>query len=1608
MAQLLNTLFSFLAPLWEMSLTAAFVAVVVILLRLVLKNRAPRQVICLLWLLVFARLLLPVSLESPVSLVPSALTEQTPVIETTPEISPSPVVTSPVTADPPVTVTQPAGTLPPPVLNDNPAPAVSAPVVQAPTVEEPAADTPFPWQAVIAGVWAAGFLAMLAYGILSSLLVQRSVRFAIRAQDGAWEEPSIRSPFILGLFRPKIYLPCGLTGEVRHFILCHERAHIRRRDYLVKPVCWLALALHWFNPAAWAAFLLMSRDIEVACDQSVLRQLGAEVKADYSATLLALATNGRFPAPTPLAFGEGDAKTRIKGVLNFKKPALWATIAAVVIAIVAAVCLLTDPVTSPGGEAYTTDDLYPGLYFETVQDEDTGCTRELAYRLVDGEYVLVAGYEPHIANNFDLIIHPDGEEEAVWASPKATRAIYEQYLVDACLEMNPNWVADCLTVLCSVANKKETLTVGVYYTDGGNLILRRAGQVQVVPLYAACSGSPLRHAAFDDLDGDGTDELVLLWDDVAQGESYTGDDLMICKWKDNRWTAYTPTLPVEGWAVQLVYEKMGADGVNIYYGDKLLGTIDSPDTYDDYVKIYPGALTITHGDITLTEGSSPVARFTVCLNGNAEPLFYLDVSLSCLPLSTLEVGSTPFVVTGMEVAEATIKNTEPAPADPYGTPTTPVVLQNSDGISVDLDGDGIKEILTTQSSTNSAGAAEYELLTVTGSAGASIYDSYDLPITFDRSGFTLTPHPEEGTVEVAMDGISGRIPVGTEAFQYASELVLYNRIRYDNFIWADGTLYLRSTAYIAYHDSDAPTGYITVGDLDLLYRVDCQSGDGAFTPTLVSIYPGCSDLTYWAADFVKMSNASYAECGMTLLALLPEEGLYLYEYKNSPDTKNYLRRGGYIAELDTYMDGWSFEFFPGDYNGDGRTETVLLYHKGYGTGCNMYGLMACWVDENGLQTVYHTPSDLFSPFNENNRFTYHSEDNTLTLAYAGQSLRVQLVDSYADLNWDILGDRAVVCSDQVGYTSNGNGTFTLFLAVGVTDGGPVIHYTPIQLAAAVTFDGRQFTTGSATLTADNSVILVEPEPADIPVLSAPLAAVLQNTATFLNGNTGNAIYLSEIARAIAPYETFDIVPDQYALVDLDGDGTQEMLLDLPIGDVSFYGYLILRQEGATVYGYTMAQRQFSDVKTNGVFWVSGGASDVGICKISFDKGTYTVDKFTYSETTTYPEVRYVVNHAEATEVEFEAALEEWHRMTPVTWVSLSDNLLPSGDPVSYFQGLLSPAADNCYAGALTSVFSTPAEMDLSQAFYNTGESTRLADLTAGEQAFLTEHRFTRTVPIQKRPAETLDAALREYFDITLDQISSDNWSDLWVYYPETDCYYSNHGDVNFLWPLTVTKVTTIQPAGLIEVYYEIDEMMAFDGRATHMVLTLRKAPTGDYIVVSNLPQEATPTPEPTPVPTPTADMFGLDQFHSALFDGARTLYFETHTSEQESLRAVLPTLQVLDRYEKDGQLHVICAAIYHSWYYDPVTNQLENTPGSEILPIRVILTPNSDGSYAYAGGVYPGVGDGYSAGVNRIFEDRPDTYAKFKEGTLTALSDYPTWQKMIQGYTKATGLTLKG
>ena len=311
----------FLHTLLTMSLTAAIAAGVVMLLRLLLK-RVPRWITCLLWAVVLLRMLCPVGFSLPVSLMPETVSSGAYVERVLPQAE-TPASTPQAAT---TTTTAPAATTQTPVTRET--------VAVTPT--GPDRDT------VLTILWAAGGIVCLAWGAVSYLRLRLRIADAILIEKNVYETDQIDSPFVCGFFRPRIYLPVGLAEPDRRYVLLHEQAHIRRRDYLTKPLAYLALCFHWFNPVLWLSYHLFGRDIETATDQAVIRSFGRTDTAGYAAALLHLGHKPSFPQAVPLAFGEENPKHRIRSVLSYKKPAFWVILVAVVACVVLGVLLLSN------------------------------------------------------------------------------------------------------------------------------------------------------------------------------------------------------------------------------------------------------------------------------------------------------------------------------------------------------------------------------------------------------------------------------------------------------------------------------------------------------------------------------------------------------------------------------------------------------------------------------------------------------------------------------------------------------------------------------------------------------------------------------------------------------------------------------------------------------------------------------------------------------------------------------------------------------------------------------------------------------------------------------------------------------------------------------------------------------------------------------------------------------------------------------------------------------------------------------------------------------------------------------------------------------------------
>ena len=316
----MKEIMNFFPELLRINMVASIVILVILVARLILK-RAPKVFSYALWTIVLIRLLIPVSLSSQLSVVPDISSANSAVINAAlPELE--------------------FETLRDREQNyyeDQKDPSGEAPKIYISHSMEPIA--------YLSIVWLAGMACMVVYSSFSYWKIKKKIRISFPVQDNILIADAIKSPFVIGFIRPKIYLPCNLGEKEQSYIILHEKHHIRRGDHIIKALAFLALTIHWFNPLVWIAFVLACRDMEMSCDEAVIRKVGSHVRSDYSASLLTLATGRRIIAGTPLAFGEGDTKGRIHNLAKWKKPARWIVILSVVLCLILTVCLLTNPNT---------------------------------------------------------------------------------------------------------------------------------------------------------------------------------------------------------------------------------------------------------------------------------------------------------------------------------------------------------------------------------------------------------------------------------------------------------------------------------------------------------------------------------------------------------------------------------------------------------------------------------------------------------------------------------------------------------------------------------------------------------------------------------------------------------------------------------------------------------------------------------------------------------------------------------------------------------------------------------------------------------------------------------------------------------------------------------------------------------------------------------------------------------------------------------------------------------------------------------------------------------------------------------------------------------------
>lgn len=341
---------AFFLEIVNMSITAGWLIGAIILLRFVMR-KTPKWIGCALWALVGIRLVCPISFESVFSLIPSAQT-------VSPEIlyASEPTINSGV-----------------PVINH-----VINPVITQSFAPNPATSAnPLQIWSFIAGyIWILGMVGMLLYALVSYFRLRRRVRTSLQIQNNVWICDEIHTPFLLGLIKPRIYLPSAMPAEQQTFVIAHEQAHIRRWDHWWKPLGFAVLTLHWFNPLVWLSYILLCRDIELACDEKVIKNFALEDKKAYSKTLLQCSVSRKWIAACPLAFGEVGVKERVKSVLSYKKPAFWIVLIALIVSVALVVCFLTNPIDAEKSEqqgassAQTNQDSVTLTFLQLLGEDD--------------------------------------------------------------------------------------------------------------------------------------------------------------------------------------------------------------------------------------------------------------------------------------------------------------------------------------------------------------------------------------------------------------------------------------------------------------------------------------------------------------------------------------------------------------------------------------------------------------------------------------------------------------------------------------------------------------------------------------------------------------------------------------------------------------------------------------------------------------------------------------------------------------------------------------------------------------------------------------------------------------------------------------------------------------------------------------------------------------------------------------------------------------------------------------------------------------------------------------------------------------------------------------
>ena len=495
--------------LLNLSISASWLVLAVLVLRLVSK-RSPKWMNVLLWGMVALRLMLPFSIESALSLIPSAETLSPEVVR----FDPAPTITSGVE-----------------FIDNAVNPSLSESFAAAPLAS---VNPLYVWTYLAGWVWLIGLGAMLLYALVSYLRLRRRVSVSLCVRENIYLCDAISSPFILGVVKPRIYLPSGLDEVQRQNVLSHERAHLARRDHWWKPLGFALLAVYWFNPVLWLAYALLCRDIELACDERVIRTMDESAVKTYSTVLLACSMPRKAVITCPLAFGEVGVKERVRNALHYKKPAFWVVAASVTVCIVVAVCFLTNP---PRALSKVCGDFW---------DTEAVCTYMEEQPNADARYTTTNGtvrLSEHLALVRIGAARPE-KKSAVnpkWSTlylalPGADGAPAERLTIDFIREYD------------APDGTKAAYTLNIGTRDDSKSYKVLSGQDEIEAFLAYLRGEASTLLAATDFDGDGTEDEIF-FTEVEPGQIYR---------------IYAESNGSERWSAELGLAHVGWDSYFLY------------------------------------------------------------------------------------------------------------------------------------------------------------------------------------------------------------------------------------------------------------------------------------------------------------------------------------------------------------------------------------------------------------------------------------------------------------------------------------------------------------------------------------------------------------------------------------------------------------------------------------------------------------------------------------------------------------------------------------------------------------------------------------------------------------------------------------------------------------------------------------------------------------------------------------------------------------------------------------------------------------------------------------------------------------------------------------